>query len=98
MLKYDEGKDMFHLIPLEPFEALAKVFTFGYNKYANGNPESGWKEVENAVSRYESAMWRHWVAHKKGEITDKESGYPHLYHFLWNAYVLTWFFIKGKGE
>lgn len=95
--KFDKGKTMYHLIPLEPFEGLAEIFTYGYNKYAHvGEAGSSWREVE--PERYESAMWRHWVAYKKGEEFDKESNLPHIWHFLWNAYALTWFAMQPGKE
>lgn len=33
-LKYDEGKLMYNLIPAEVLEALAEIYTYGFNKYA----------------------------------------------------------------
>ena len=95
--KYDKGKLMYHLIPVEPLEALAATYTYGYNKYAKcGNPESGWRDVD--PKRYESAMFRHWVAYKKGEILDNESNLPHLWHFLLNAYTIVGFSMHQEKD
>lgn len=64
-------------------EAVAKVGTFGVNKYTRG----GWKYVENAKERYSDAMWRHLLAININEI-DEESGFKHIYHLAWNVLAL----------
>ena len=86
--KYDQNKLRLDLIPPEIIEALGEIFTYGYKKYAEpkGLKESNWRKVE--PERYEAAMIRHYLAWKKGENTDPESGYHHLKHMLWNAGVL----------
>ncbi len=84
-LKYDEGKLMYNLIPAEVLEALAEIYTYGFNKYAapQGKKVPEWDKVE--IERYEAALMRHYIAWKKGEELDPESGYHHLKHMLWNA-------------
>ena len=85
--KADKGKLRYDLIPPEILEALAEIFTYGFEKYAKpGEKESGWRDVE--IERYEAAMIRHYIAWKKGEIKDEESGLEHLKHMLWNAGVM----------
>lgn len=81
--KFDEGKILYHLIPVEILEEIAKVMTYGAAKYS---PDS-WKGIE--AERYKSALFRHLVAHEKGEVNDKESGLSHLSHALTNlAFIL----------
>lgn len=62
-------------------EAVAAVTTFGAQKYT----ASGWRIVPDGVARYTDALHRHLLAHHAGEITDAESGLPHLAHAAWNA-------------
>ena len=57
------------------------VGTFGANKYS----DDGWKYVDNGIERYLSAMLRHYIKYKNGELIDEESGLPHLSHMAWNA-------------
>lgn len=61
-------------------ELVAEVGTMGAKKYQRGN----WRHVENGVERYMDAAFRHLLAHGKGELTDPESGLPHLGHAVWS--------------
>ena len=83
-LKYDTEKPMWNLLPLEPIEWVVKIMTYGAKKYAPNN----WKKVNK--ERYEAAMWRHWIAYKKGETIDPESKMPHLAHSLCNVIFYFW--------
>lgn len=56
--------------------SIAEVLTFGAQKYA----AHSWHTVEDGSSRYKAALLRHLTAHAKGELTDAESGLPHLAH------------------
>jgi len=85
-LKYDDDKLRYDLIPPEIPEELAKILTFGANKYAENN----WQKVEPFNERYYSALIRHLEAWRKGERTDKESGFHHLSHALTNISFLLW--------
>lgn len=78
--KYDSGKPRLDLLPFDALAEVAKVMTFGANKYGDDN----WRMVEPA-SRYESAMLRHYAAHKAGEQVDPETGMSHLAHMATNA-------------
>ena len=84
--KFDSGKIRFDLIPEEAEEALAKVLTYGANKYA---PDD-WKKVEDAEDRYYAALRRHLHAMRDGEKFDAESGLPHSWHALANMAFLVW--------
>ena len=77
--KDDSDKLRYDLIPPKALEGLAKVITFGANKY---EPEN-WKGVE--VERYIAAIFRHLQAHRLGELVDNETGLSHMYHIMCNA-------------
>ena len=81
-LKNDALKLRYDLIPWEVLEALAQVFTYGLIDH----DENSWKKVD--VMRYYAADQRHTQAWRKGTKLDKESGYPHLAHKIWNAAVM----------
>jgi len=85
--KYDDGKLLWHLLPIESIESIVDVLSYGAAKYDSEN----WKYVENAKDRYFSAFMRHVVAYRKGEIYDKESGKPHLSHAMTCLCFLYWF-------
>ena len=85
-LKYDDGKLRYDLIPPEVIEELARVLTFGANKYA----DNSWQNLEDFKKRYYAAAMRHRIARQKGEIRDPESGLLHLSHELTNVAFLLW--------
>ncbi|HNX82391.1 MAG TPA: DUF5664 domain-containing protein [Candidatus Omnitrophota bacterium] len=92
-LKFDSGKLRPGLFPVECFEAISKVLTFGANKYSANN----WKKV--APDRYIDALWRHYIAWQTGEKNDSESGLSHTAHFATNAVFLLYFELeKQKSE
>lgn len=59
-------------------EEVAKVLTYGSQKYADHN----WQYVENAEQRYLAAGMRHELAIHRGEALDPETGLHHLAHKL----------------
>jgi len=59
-------------------EEVAKVLTYGSQKYADNN----WQYVENAEQRYLAAGMRHELAIHRGEALDPETGLHHLAHKL----------------
>ena len=63
---------------------VTKVGTFGAEKYS----DHGWLSVPDGPARYEDAMLRHWLAAKRGEDIDSDSGLSHLAHFAWNALAI----------
>ncbi len=77
-MKHDKGKLQYHLMPIKSLEDIIAVLTHGAEKYSENN----WKYVDNGRDRYYSAALRHMIAWKKGEITDEDSGLPHLAHAL----------------
>lgn len=74
--KFDSGKPEFSLLPPWALESVAKVLTFGAQKYEIDN----WKYVENGAQRYKNAALRHLNDYMKGEKFDQETGLNHLAH------------------
>ena len=77
--KHDKDKLRYELIPPEAMKALAEVLTFGADKYSANN----WRQCSD-TTRYLGALMRHIEAFRMGEITDPESGLPHLSHAMTN--------------
>ncbi|AUR85542.1 hypothetical protein NVP1076O_37 [Vibrio phage 1.076.O._10N.286.51.B7] len=77
-LKHDQDKPMYNLLPANAIDSLAKVLTFGANKYA---PNS-WQNIEDGIERYRAALLRHTFAMQRGELIDEESGLPHSAHAM----------------
>jgi len=63
--KHDGGKVRYDLIPVKPLYGIAKVFTFGSDKYGDRNWEKGMK-----ISRLYAALQRHMNAFWAGEDID----------------------------
>ena len=74
--KHDSGKPLMGAVPPNALLAVAKVLTFGAEKYGRDN----WRQVENAETRYLDAALRHINAYQRGEAVDQESGESHLAH------------------
>lgn len=98
-LKFDKGKPMVGTLCQVFPRALLGIGTcieFGTHKYPKSD---NWKLVDNALQRYQNAMMRHYVKFLAGEITDKETGLPHLCHMGWNALaVLELYLIENKDK
>ena len=77
-LKYDGEKPMMHLLPPKAINEVAKVLTFGAQKY----DEENWRKLDNLQSRYTSGALRHIFAHIDSETLDTESGFSHLAHAI----------------
>lgn len=76
--KADSGKPMMGCIPPHAELAVARVLTFGAQKYSRGN----WVHVETSDERYMDAALRHINAHRRGENADSETGESHLAHAI----------------
>ena len=74
-MKYDNEKPRMDLLDPLALDGLAKVLTFGAQKYADHNWRKG-----IANSRLIAAMLRHLFAIMRGEDIDPESGLPHIDH------------------
>jgi hypothetical protein len=77
-MKHDQEKPRYDLLPPIAIDELAKVLTFGAEKYA---PNS-WQLVENGIERYRAALLRHTFAMQAGELYDTESGLSHAGHAM----------------
>lgn len=73
--KFDGAKPRMELLPADALEDVARVLTFGAQKYAAHNWCRGM-----AWGRLIGAALRHIFAFARGEDTDAESGLPHLAH------------------
>lgn len=73
--KDDGGKPRWDLMSPVLLNGIARVLTFGANKYADRNWEKGIK-----FGRVFAALMRHLWAWWGGELTDPETGESHLYH------------------
>jgi len=74
-IKFDKEKPRLDLVDFEALEGLAKVLTFGAQKYAANNWRNGFE-----YSRVIAALMRHLSAIQRGEDIDPESGLPHIDH------------------
>jgi hypothetical protein len=88
-MKFDGGKPRFSLLRFgcaRAMEGIAKVLTFGAAKYE----AHSWRNVEEGVDRYWSAMERHMneIAKHGPEARDEESGLLHIDHVNTNGLFL----------
>lgn len=98
--KFDQGKTRMSLCFSQFAGALlgiAKVLTFGANKYPDPNTgDRGWENVENAVERYHDAFLRHYyelvpdleVQDPEYPAIDKETGQLVIDHCITNLLFL----------
>lgn len=94
-MKYDNEKPRMDLVLGDFADALigvGEVGTYGANKYDDSN----WLKVKDLEERYLSAMLRHYLAYKSGEIYDTESELPHLSHMAWNALAVLQHWSSGR--
>lgn len=82
-MKFDSDKVRYDLVPPSAVSALAEVLTFGASKYKPNN----WRNNKD-LERYNGAFLRHVYAYLAGEIHDKETGMPHLWHAMTNLAFL----------
>lgn len=93
--KYDQGKLMWHLLPLSLIKPVVEIFQYGLEKYKK---EGSWKELDNGYVRYRDAFFRHLEAHESGQLRDEESGFLHIQHCAWNALAMMYFVLKELGD
>lgn len=93
-IKHDQGKPRMDLIPPEMLEEVAKVLTFGANKYSDRNWEKGleWGRVYGALQRHLTAWWGN-----VNEGIDEETGLSHLSHALCCISFLVAYEARGTG-
>ncbi len=90
--KFDQDKPRFDLIDPEAEEELAKVLSFGAQKYAEHNWRKGIK-----LSRLLAAARRHINAISKGEDLDNETGLQHAAHAMCCMMFVIWT-LKNKPD
>jgi hypothetical protein len=90
--KLDAGKNRVGLVILGfalPLLEVAKVGTFGANKYS----ANGWQSVSDGKQRYTDAMMRHQFAEASGEEIDPDSNCLHAAQVAWNALARLYFIL-----
>lgn len=90
--KYDAGKPRMDLLDSYAMEELAKVLSFGAEKYAPHNWRKG-----IAISRLTAAALRHLNSFNGGQDNDEETGLPHLAHAMCCLMFLLWT-MKNKPD
>ena len=96
--KYDGGKPMVGtLCRVFPHALLAvgQCIEFGTHKYPK--PDN-WKLVEEAFTRYQDSMMRHYLKYQAGEVMDSETKLPHLSHMAWNALAILELYLIDNPE
>jgi hypothetical protein len=90
--KLDTGKLRHDLLPPDALSEVARIFTFGAEKYADRNWEKGmdWGRVYAAQQRHMLAFWG-------GEMYDPETGMLHTAHATFGTLVLTAYSLRGIG-
>lgn len=88
--KFDKGKLMYHLIPVEVHEQVIQRFMIGAEKYGevpDGTPN--WRQGGgHDPNRLIDAIYRHVAEYRKGHKIDPENGSPHLVAVICNAIML----------
>lgn len=81
--RFNHGKLRMDLVPVSAVNALARVLTYGANKYDSDN----WRRGFNYSVPY-ACLMRHMMAWQDGEDIDPESGLSHLDHAIANIAML----------
>jgi hypothetical protein len=76
--KFDSEKPKMYLLPPKATVEVAKVLTFGAQKYS----EENWRYLDNIQNRYSGGALRHIFSHLDGELQDPETNYSHLAHAI----------------
>ena len=76
--KFDSEKPKMYLLPPKATLEVAKVLTFGADKY----DEDNWRKLEDAQKRYSGGALRHIFSHLDGELEDPETNLSHLAHAI----------------
>lgn len=92
-IKFDSDKIKVELLPTAAVEEIAKVLTFGAQKYDSHNWRHGFE-----WSRPLGACFRHLFAWARGIDKDPETGLSHLAHAGCNILFLLTFELEGSGE
>lgn len=92
-IRYDAGKSRIDLIAPEMMFGIGQVLAYGAQKYAERNWEKGmsWGRVFASMMRHMWAFWR-------GEETDAETGFSHLWLAGCNMMFLIAYSERGVGR
>ena len=92
-IKHDTGKPMWAILPFDAIGSIAKVLTFGAEKYGPRNWEKGmdWDRPFSALMRHLTSWW-------EGEDKDKETGFSHLWHAGSCLLFLIAYELRGTGR
>jgi hypothetical protein len=92
-VKYDEGKDPWHLAPWDAFKAIIIILASGAEKYGARNWEDGmdWHRLYGATIRHMVSWWNR-------EGSDPETGRSHLWHAGCCVLFLITYEIRGIGN
>jgi hypothetical protein len=91
--KNDQGKPAMGLLPQEALEEIAKVLTYGREKYGGWNWAKGLK-----WERVLSAVYRHLSSFQQKQDLDDESKLPHLAHAACGILFLLTYQLRNLGE
>lgn len=91
--KHDSEKPRLNLLDPEWLTGVAKVLTYGANKYDDYDWARGLE-----WSRLFSAAQRHLLAWQAGEDLDRESGHHHLLHASCNMMLLYCHYLYRIGK
>jgi len=94
-IKLDDGKIKASLI-WEFSLALVEVAKVGMSGLAKGYKRGSWKDVPNALDRYNDAFTRHQLEEGEGKVYDEESGLLVAAHTAWNALARLYFIILAE--
>ncbi len=97
-IKKDAGKTLFHLIPWDAFEQVAKVMTINAKPIGKYDEHNWAKNGGLEYSRPYNALMRHMTAWWAGEENDPETGLSHLAHACCNVLFLLAYRIRGMNE
>lgn len=89
----DLSKPDWSLLDFNFLERGVKVLSHGAKKYGRMN----WQKMNDPDDVYFSALMRHLVAYRNGELIDPETGEPHLAHAFCNIMFLNYFSEEHDG-
>jgi hypothetical protein len=92
-VKFDDGKDSWHLLPYDAVRGIVKVLGFGAQKYAARNWEAGmdWSRCFSALQRHLTAWWER-------DPGDRDTGWSHLWHAGCCILFLIAYEMRGVGK
>lgn len=93
LIKHDNGKPCFHLLPMDAIAEVHRVLECGATKYAPNN----WARGTNWL-RYWNAAARHLFAWVKGDNVDPETGLSHVAHAVCCLLFILSYELRQIGE